>query len=343
MRYNFKNDYTEGLHPNILMALSQTNTEQQEGYGEDSYSCEAINILRQKIQNPDAGIHFVSGGTQANAVIIAALLKPYESVISASTGHINVHEAGAVEYTGHKINIVKTLDGKLSCENIQAVLDEHTDEHMVKPGLVYISNATETGTIYNQKELENLFLFCKSNHLLLYLDGARIGCALTCKENDLTLPELSKLVDVFYIGGTKNGAILGEAVIINNDKLKTEFKFHLKQHGALLAKSRIFGIQFVELFKDNLFFRLAEHANNMALKLATGIRKMGFHFLNQSVTNQIFPILNHGIIDALNKKYEFYVWENIDDKKTAIRLVTSWATKEEAVDIFIEDLRSFSN
>jgi threonine aldolase len=341
MSYSFKNDYTQGLHPNILNALKQTNMAQQEGYGQDLYCRKAIDILRHKIENPNADIHFVSGGTQANAIVIASVLKPYESVISASTGHINVHETGAIENTGHKINVVETKNGKLSCENIQTVLDEHIDEHMVKPRLVFISNATEIGTIYHKKELEALWLFCKSKGLLLYLDGARIGSALCAEENDLALSELSKFVDVFYIGGTKNGAMLGEAVIINNDRLKKGFRFYLKQKGALLAKSRIFGVQFIELFREDLYFKLAKHANAMALKLSRSIETMGFQFLSKSMTNQIFPILDHSIIDKLSKKYGFYVWKNMDTEKAAIRLVTSWATSEEAVDNFIADLKSF--
>ena len=339
MGYNFKNDYSEGLHPNILDALKHTNAEQHEGYGEDSYCHKAIDLLRGKIGNPFADIHFVSGGTQANAIVIASVLKPYESVISADTGHIHVHEAGAVENTGHKINVVKNINGKLSCENIQAVLNEHTDEHMVKPRLVYISNATETGTIYKKKELEDLSVFCRSNRLLLYLDGARIGCAVCSRESDLTLSEVSECVDVFYIGGTKNGAMLGEAVIINNNSIKKGFRFFLKQNGALLAKSRILGLQFVELFKEDLYFRLSEHANAMALKLYRNIEKMGFKFLYKSATNQIFPIFGHDMIENLNKKYGFYVWKNIDDKQAAIRLVTSWATPEDEVDGFIAELK----
>jgi threonine aldolase len=338
MVYNFRNDYTEGLHPCILEALNQTNLEQHEGYGEDRYTREAIHLLRNKINNPSADIHFVSGGTQTNAIVISSVLKSYESVISTFTGHINTYEAGAIEHTGHKIHAVDSLDGKLSCQNIQSVLDTHTDEHMVKPKLVYISNATETGTIYKKNELETLSRFCKSKGLLLYLDGARIGSALCSQDNELTLPQLSQLVDVFYIGGTKNGAMLGEAVIICNDSLKDDFRFHLKQKGALLAKSRIFGVQFLELFKDDLFFRLAEHANAMALKLSRGIEKMGFQFLSRSSTNQIFPILSQNVINHLEKKYGFYVWEKISDQLSAIRLVTSWATKEEAVDSFIADL-----
>jgi threonine aldolase len=339
MPYSFKNDYSEGLHPNILDALKLSNTEQHDGYGNDVYCQKAMSILQSKIENSKADIHFVCGGTHANAIVIASILKPYESVIAANTGHINVHEAGAIENTGHKVNVVTSCDGKLSCSGIQKVLAEHTDEHMVKPRLVFISNATETGTIYNKKELSDLFSFCKSKGLLLYMDGARIGSALCSRENDLLLPELSKLVDVFYIGGTKNGAIMGEAIIINNEQLKTDFRFHLKQNGALLAKGRLFGIQFVELFKNNLFFDLAGHANLMANKLSDNIEKMGFGFLSKSSTNQIFPIIQNRIIESLNNKYGFYVWQQIDDETSAIRLVTSWATKEKAVDSFLSDLR----
>ncbi len=338
MSYSFKNDYSEGVHPNILDALKRSNKEQHDGYGDDIYCKEAITILRNKIENPGSDIHFVSGGTHANFIVIASILKPYESVIAANTGHINVHEAGAIENTGHKVNVIASRDGKLSSPLIQKVLDEHTDEHMVKPRLVFISNATETGSIYNKKELTKLFSFCKSKGLLLYMDGARIGSALCSRENDLALSDLSKLLDVYYIGGTKNGAMIGEAIIINNDKLKTEFRFHLKQNGALLAKSRLFGIQFAELFKNDLFFHLAEHANLMANKLSDNIGKMGFDFLSKSSTNQIFPIIPNRVIDSLNKKYGFYVWQQIDDEKSAIRLVTSWATKEQSVDLFLSDL-----
>ncbi len=342
MIYNFKNDYTEGAHPNIIAALTRTNLEQHEGYGLDTYCDRAAQLLKLKVNNPNADIHFLSGGTQANAIIIAAALRPYESVISAETGHIAVHEAGAIENTGHKINVVYNPDGKLSCENIETVLSQHTDEHMVKPKLVFISNATETGTIYKKTELKELSLYCKENDLILYLDGARVGCALSSAENDITLEELSNLVDIFYIGGTKNGAMIGEAVIINRDDLKEGFRFNLKQNGALLAKSRIFGLQFLELFKDDLYFDLATHANAMANKFSMQIKNIGYSFLSQSVTNQVFPIFPNTIIDSLIEKYGFYVWHSIDGENSAIRLVTSWSTEESAVDLFLEDLKSLT-
>ncbi|ABR49637.1 Threonine aldolase [Alkaliphilus metalliredigens QYMF] len=339
MVYSFKNDYSEGAHPNILKAMMDTNGQQQDGYGEDDYSQEAVTILQDMLQNKNADIHLVSGGTQANLIVISSILRPYESVIAANTGHINVHETGAIEATGHKVNVVDSQDGKLTPEGIKEVLDAHTDEHMVKPRLVYISNSTEIGTIYKKNELQALQSFCKSHHLLLYLDGARLGSALCSEENDMSLAELSKLVDVFYIGGTKNGALLGEAIVILNDELKKNFRFHLKQRGALLAKGRVLGVLFAELFRDDLFFDLAKHANAMASKLSDTIKELGFHFLISSTTNQIFPIFPNEIIEQLNEKHAFYIWCQIDDKSSAIRLVTSWATKEEAVEGFINELK----
>lgn len=338
--YSFKDDYSEGCHPDILKALFRTNLIQTEGYDEDIYSKEAINILRNKMKNNKASIHFVSGGTQANMIVIGSILKSYESVISAKTGHINIHEAGAIESQGHKINAIDTKDGKIKPNQIKKVLDEHTDEHMVKPKLVFISNSTEIGTIYKKSELEELSFFCKDHNLLLYMDGARLGSALTTLNNDLTLADISRLTDVFYIGGTKNGALMGEAIVINNLNFAENFRFYLKQKGALLAKGRFVGIQFLELFRNDLFFQLSQHANEMASKLKVGINKLGFSFLTNSQTNQIFPILPDKVISQLAKKYSFYVWIKTDDKHSAIRLVTSWATHLKAVDRFIEDIKN---
>lgn len=338
-RYSFKNDYSEGAHPNILKALSDANLKQQEGYGLDDYCKEAGDLIKKLIKNPKADVHFVSGGTQANLIIISAILKPYESVISANTGHINIHEAGAVESTGHRIDTIDTKDGKITAQQIKEVVDSHNDEHMVKPRLVFISNTTEVGTIYKKKELEEISSFCKKNNLILYLDGARLGSALTSTENDLTLSDISKLVDIFYIGGTKNGALLGEAIVINNEDLKKDFRRQLKQKGALLAKGRIFGVQFLELFKNNLYLDLAKHANLMALKIAEAIKKKGYKFLTNPSSNMIFPILPNKLIDKLKKDYDFYVWSKIDKDNSVIRLVTSWATEEKAIDKFITILK----
>jgi len=343
IKYSFKNDYSEGAHPNILQALITTNLEQQDGYGGDKYCDEAVSILKEKLDNPDAHIHLVSGGTQANLIVISSILKPYESVIAVNTGHISTHETGAIEATGHKINTVDSIDGKLTPSHIEKVLTEHTDEHMVKPKLVYISNSTEIGTIYKKKELEELYNFCRSHNLYLFLDGARLGSALCSSENDMTLGELSKLLDVFYIGGTKNGALIGEAIVINNENIKEDFRYNMKQKGALLAKGRLLGIQFVELFKGELYFDLAKHANLMASRLSNEIEGLGYSFLTKSTSNQIFPILPDSIIDKLLENYSFYRWSKVDEQMSSIRLVTSWATTEESVNSFIKDIRKFSN
>ncbi|MFH0856936.1 MAG: aminotransferase class V-fold PLP-dependent enzyme [bacterium] len=322
-KYSFKDDYSEGAHPNILKAMAESNLIQQAGYGEDEYSLQAAELIRDKIQNKDTDVHFVSSGTQANLIVLSSLLKSYESIISANSGHINTHEAGAVESTGHKINAVDSLDGKLTPAKIKNISEYHTDEHMVKPRVVFISNSTEVGTIYSKRELEEISECCKSLNLLLYMDGARLGSALASTKNDAALSDIAKLTDVFYIGGTKNGALLGEAIVIVNDDLKENFRFHLKQKGALLSKGRILGLQFLELFKDDLFFILAMQGNCMAMKLADGIKKQGYNFLTNSYSNQIFPIFPNAIIEKLSKKYEFYMWEKIDENYSAIRLVAS--------------------
>lgn len=342
MIYSFKNDYSEGAHERIIESLNKTNLFQEGTYGEDIYCLEASELIREKLKY-NSDIHFVTGGTQANLIIASAFLKPYESIISVNSAHICLHEAGAIEATGHKINTVENIDGKINIEQIKDIIDFHTDEHMVKPKMVFISNSTELGTIYNKKELELLSDFCRKNKLILYLDGARLGSALTSHKNDLKLEDLSKILDAFYIGGTKNGALLGEAIVINNDILKENFRFHIKQKGGLLAKSRILGIQFLELFKDDLYFDLAKHANNMAFKLSQGIENLNYKLLYEPVSNQIFPIFPNSVIEKLNQKYDFYIWNKTDNNNSSIRLVTSWATKEEFVDRFIEDLNNIKN
>jgi len=342
MKYSFFNDYSEGAHPNILDALRETNLNQETGYGEDSLSLQAAELIRNKIGNSKAAVHFVSGGTQANLLILTSMMKPYESVISADTGHINTHEAGAVEATGHKIEAIEVQDGKLKSEPIKELVDLHQDEHMTKPKVVFISNSTEVGTIYSRGELEELYHLCQKNNLYLYLDGARLGSALCSPSNDLTLTDICSMTDAFYIGGTKNGALLGEAIVITNTKLQEEFRRLIKQKGALLAKGRIMGIQFLELFKDDLYFNLAKQANEMAIMLNQGIGKLGYKFLTDSPTNQIFPILPNSVIEKLKEMYGFYVWSKVDKNNSSIRLVTSWATKKEAIEDFITDLKSLT-
>ncbi|MEN5232357.1 threonine aldolase family protein [Sphingobacterium faecium] len=339
--YNFKNDYSEGAHPNILTKLIETNLVQQLGYGEDQYGIEAKEALKDKIKNPHATIHFLSGGTQTNLIVISFLLRVHEAVISAKTGHISANETGAIEATGHKVITIETVDGKLRPTDIQQALQDYAlKPHVVKPRMVYISNSTEIGTIYTKKELEDLSACCQNNHLLLYLDGARLGHALTAHDNDMTLADVARLTDIFYIGGTKNGALLGEAVIFRTPELAFDFEYVLKQKGAMLAKGRLLAIQFLELFQHDLYFDLAKHANTMAMKIVDAVQSKGFSFLTNSTTNQIFPILPKDVIQKLNENYLFYVWKEIDDDHAAIRLITSWATDEKNVDAFIADLRS---
>jgi threonine aldolase len=337
--YSFKNDYSEGAHERILQALAEINLVQTDGYGEDIYCQKAQEFIKEKLQNSDVDIHFIAGGTLANIVIISSLLKPYESIISAEIGHIHVHETGATEAIGHKIHTVSSEDGKLKAADIQQILDLHTDVHMVIPKAVYISNSTEVGSIYSKNELTDLSQFCRLNDLYLFLDGARLGAALTSKYSDISLAEISQLVDIFYIGGTKNGALFGEAIVITHPKLKDHFRYYLKQKGALLAKGRVLGIQFLELFKDDLFFHLAQHANQMAELLAEGIQNQQYSFLSIPQTNQIFPILPNRIIEQLQTKYGFYIWKKIDEHHSVIRLVTSWATKEKDIEGFILELK----
>lgn len=337
--YSFKNDYSEGAHPRILNALMESNFEQEDGYGEDRYSSEAIKLIKEKMGLTDVDVHLLAGGTQTNLTAISAFLRPHEAAMAASSGHILGHETGAIEATGHKIISIDTKDGKLNPSHLQAVLDGHPDEHMVKPKLVYISNSTEIGTIYKKNELAALKDFCDENNLILYMDGARLGSALCSSENDLQLSDLPALVDAFYIGGTKNGALIGEALVICRDSLKEDFRYHIKQKGGLLAKGRLLGIQFLELFRDNLFFDLAGHANKLAELLVAEIKKLNVSFLTESPSNQIFPIFPNAVIAELEKKYGFHIWEKVDSDHSAIRLVTSWATKEDKVLEFIEDLK----
>lgn len=339
--YNFKNDYSEGAHPNILNKLIETNLIQQLGYGEDEYSIEAKALLREKTNNPEAVIYFLSGGTQTNLIVIASSLRAHEAVISAKTGHISANETGAIEATGHKVIAIETTDGKLKPSDLQITLQEHAlRPHVVKPRLVYISNSTEIGTIYTKAELTALSQFCRAHALLLYLDGARLGHALTAENNDLTLSDVAQLTDMFYIGATKNGGLIGEAIVFNKPEFAADFDYVLKQRGALLAKGRLLAIQFLELFKDDLYFTLAKHANVMAMKISAAVKEKGYSFLTNSTTNQIFPILPNTVIEKLNEKYLFYVWKAIDKEQSAVRLITSWATDEAMVDAFIEDLKN---
>ncbi|EPY2311058.1 threonine aldolase family protein [Clostridium sporogenes] len=337
--YSFRNDYSEGCHPRILKALTESNMIQEEGYGEDLHTKNAVSIIRTLVENENVDVHFISGGTQTNLIAISAFLKPHEACICAHTGHIAGHETGAIEYTGHKVITVDSKDGKITTDKINEVLDFHNDEHFVKPKIVYISNSTEVGTVYNKEEMRILSEFCKDKNLILYVDGARLGSALSVKESNLTLKDICNFSDTFFIGGTKNGALIGEALVIKNEKLKEDFRYHIKQKGALLAKGRVLGIQFEELFKDNLYFDLANHANEMASILTKGLKEANCKFFVESKSNQVFPILSNESIKKLEEKFSFNIWEKVDNKNSAIRLVTSWATKKEAVLDFVKELK----
>lgn len=337
MKFSFKNDYSEGCHPNILQALLHSNFEQQAGYGEDEYSLQAKKLIKEKIKSPDSEVYLVSGGTQANLIVISAILRPYQCVISAAPGHILNNETGAIEATGHKVLSIETADGKLRPEDIIPVLENHSNiPHQVMPKLVYISNSTELGTVYLAEELEKLSDFCREKGLYLFMDGARLGHGLTSEISDLTLEKVAELTDVFYLGGTKNGALIGEAIVINNKDLQQDFAFNIKQKGALLAKGRLLGIQFMELMKDDLYFDLAKHANIQAMKIKNAMKERGVQFLADTYTNQIFPIISNELIEVLSENFDFFVWKKTDEKSSAIRLITSWNTGDEAVERFIE-------
>lgn len=336
--YSFSNDYSEGAHPKILEALINANLIQQTSYSLDVHTAHAIELIQEEIKNRDTDIHLLVGGTQTNLITIATALRPYQAVISASTGHVNVHETGAIEATGHKVLAMPTDDGKLTPALVLQALDFHTDEHMVQPKMVYISNSTEIGTQYTKSELEALHHICKQKNLYLFLDGARLGSALTSSVNDLTLADIAALTDVFYIGGTKNGALFGEALVISHPDLKPDFRFMIKQRGAMLAKGWLLGIQFEELFQNNLFYDMAGHANAAAQKLRTALEEHGYHMASDSMTNQLFPILPNTLVEKLGQKYTFNIDRKYDNTHTVIRLVTSWATTDEGVDAFIRDL-----
>lgn len=339
MIYSFNNDYSEGAHPRILQALMETNLIQNNGYSMDSHTGHAKELIRAEIQREDAGIHMIVGGTQTNMLAICTALRPHQAVICAETGHINVHETGAIEATGHKVLGAATADGKLTPDHIRNILAHHTDEHMVQPKMVYISNSTEVGTQYTRAELEALSRFCRQHGLYLFMDGARMGAALTSKANDLTLADIAGLTDLFYIGGTKNGALFGEALVILHPDLKPDFRYMIKQRGAMLAKGWLLGIQFEELFQNNLFYEMADHANEMADRLRKGIEACGYTYLWPSTTNQLFPILPNHVMDSLAQDFLFSVQEVMDDRHSCIRLVTSWATRPEAVEAFLQKLR----
>ena len=328
---NFQTDYSEGAHPLILQALINTNLEKTPGYTEDFYCQQAKNHIQKYLHSRECEIHFLVGGTQTNLVFISHVLKPYEAVISPSTGHIAFNETGSIEATGHKVIEIKSINGKVTLEDLEQTIHAHSGVHMVQPKLLYISNPTELGTIYSKEELETLSNFCKKYHLYLYVDGARLGSALTASSNTLQLSDYARLTDAFYIGGTKNGALLGEALVISNPNLQPHFRFSMKQKGALLAKGRIIGIQFSELFKNRLYFEIGTQANEMATLLKQGLIALNFSFLVDSETNQLFPIFPNTLIEYLQKRFSFLVWKKYNDSDSVVRLVTSFSTTRQDI------------
>ena len=335
--YSFRNDYSEGAHPQVLQALTDTNLVQTCGYGVDPICEEARDLIRTVCAAPEADVHFLVGGTQTNLTVITALLASYEAVIAAHTGHVNCHETGAIEATGHKVCVETSPDGKVTPAMVEAVLARHDgSEHMVSPKVVYISDTTEIGTVYTKAELTALRRCCDRHGLLLYLDGARLGCALTIPGADVTLSDLAALTDVFTIGGTKNGALFGEAVVLNTPCPR--FRWHMKQRGAVLAKGRLLGVQFETLFTDNLYLRIARQAITTARKLKEAFRARGYRLWIDSPTNQQFFVLPNQEIDRLSQYASFEVWGPRGEEESIVRFVTSWATDERQIDELIARL-----
>ncbi|MER1987273.1 MAG: beta-eliminating lyase-related protein [Solibacillus sp.] len=335
----FDNDYTEGAHVRILQKLVETNDVQTAGYGMDEY-CDRARKLIQEACATDGDVHFLVGGTQTNTTIIASILRPYQGAIAATSGHIAVHETGAIEATGHKVLTIPSDDGKITAAQVQAYYDAHyhdaTHEHIVQPGLVYISHPTENGTTYTKAELEALSAVCRKCALPLMLDGARLGYGLVAQP-DVTLADIAALCDVFYIGGTKVGALFGEAVVITNEVLKKDFRYMMKQRGGLLAKGRLLGIQFETLFEDGLYYDVSKHAVDLAMQIRAAFEAKGFAMRYDSMTNQQFPILPNRAMEQLKERYSFSFWEPVGEL-SAVRFCTSWSTKEEHVAQLIADI-----
>ena len=329
MKAFFMNDYGEGAHPLVMRRLMETNMEHTCGYGLDEYSLRAADLIRKKCGQPQAQVHMMTGGTSANIIALAAFLRPYEAAICAPTGHINVHETGALEATGHKILTCGAKDGKVIPGSVAEVCARHTDEHMVFPKLLYISQPTEIGTVYSLSELKELRRVCDENGLILFVDGARLGSALTSAECDMMLSDLAALADCFYIGGTKNGLLFGEAMVIVNPALQANFRYMIKHNGGMMAKGRLCGVMFLTALENDDYFEWARHANAMADIVREGMEKGGIPFYQRTTTNQIFAVLTQEQNEALEQGFSYEQWEKLDGGKVAVRFVTSWATSEE--------------
>ena len=331
----FDSDYLEGCHPSILKRLQDTNFEQTPGYGLDPHCERAAALIRTACDAPEAAVHFLVGGTQTNATVISSILRPYQGVIASSCAHINVHETGAIEHSGHKVLALPATEGKISAQQIRQALEDHyTDpnaEHMVQPAMVYLSFPTELGTIYSKEELTAISAVCRDWEIPLFIDGARLGYGLESSANNLLLKDIATLADIFYIGGTKQGALFGEAVVIANKDLQKEFRYNIKQGGGMLAKGRLLGIQFETLFEDSLYFKLSRQADKLAEDLTERLRRKGYSFLVEGHTNQVFPILDNATIDRLSEDFGFEVWQKVDESHSAVRFCTSWASTPEMV------------
>lgn len=332
----FESDYNHGAHPQILQRMMETNTEAYPGYGTDEVCESAKKKIRAKINKPEAEIYFGVGGTQVNQLVVDTVLAPYEGVVAATTGHVSAHEAGAIEFSGHKVLTVPGYDGKIRAKDVQQLIDtfygDANHEHMVFPGMVYLSFPTEYGTIYSKKELEEIHKVCKEFHIPLFIDGARLGYGLMSKASDITLEELADLCEVFYIGGTKVGALFGEAVVFSNMQAPPHFVAQIKQHGALLAKGWLLGLQYDVLFEDDLYLTISRNAIDMAEKLKKVLLEKGYHLFLDTPTNQIFVVLENGKMEELRSAVRFGFWEKYDDNHTVVRFATSWATTEEEIE-----------
>ena len=331
----FTSDYVNGAAPEVLNHLLETNSKNLTGYGSDDYCEIAISKIKKACNKPDADVYFLTGGTQTNQIVISTVLKPFEGVIAANTGHVSGHEAGAIEFSGHKVLQISHKDGKLSDNSIENLIkdfyNDRNHEHMVFPGMVYISLPTEYGTLYSKNELQNIYQVCQKYNIFLYIDGARLGYALASPQNDLSLSDIANLCDAFYIGGTKVGALCGEALIFTKNRFETPAHFitQIKQHGALLAKGRLLGVQFDALFTDNLYYKIGEHGILMAEKLKSIFKTKGFRFYLESPTNQQFIILENSKMEELSKTIAFSFWEKYDEYHTVVRFATSWSTTQQ--------------
>ena len=343
-RIRLNNDYSEGAHPRILALLQETNMVQSPGYGEDDYCDAARKLIKKTFACPLSDVHFVVGGTQANLTVIDAALRSHQSVLSADTGHINVHETGAIEACGHKVETLPHVDGKITAEAIASHVSAHfadeAFEHMTQPKMVYLSQPTEFGTLYTKEELTAIKKVCEKHALFLFIDGARLGYGLSSSENDITPESLAPLCDVFTIGGTKVGALFGEGVVISHPDLKKDFRYLIKQKGGMLAKGRLLGLQFVALFEDGLYFRLGEHADVLAYKLRDALIEKGFTPYINSPTNQQFFKLDKTVCDEISKAFVFSPIETVDDTTQIVRFCTSWATTQESVDAFVTFIKT---